>query len=81
MTRAVTFAGSKAVRVCPDGMQSGADGIVAQIVEADAIARAVGKLSVALPLAREVGIDLDHMANIDDEQKWRPAISARTARA
>ncbi len=42
-----------------------------------AIAGAVGELGVALPLAGKVGIGLDHMADIDDDQEGRPAIGAR----
>src|SRR3546814_3400411 len=46
-------------------------------VEHDPIARTVGKLSVRLSRAGEVGIDLDAVADVRDEQERRPAMLRR----
>ena len=67
----------EAVRIVPDGLQAGAGRLVAQVVQRDAVAVAVRKLRIALPLAREVGINLDHVAHVHDQQERRPAILAR----
>lgn len=60
----------------PDGVKAGAYVRIAQVIQRDAVAVTVGELGVALPLAREVGVDLDHVADIDDQQEGRPAIRA-----
>ena len=65
------------VRVAPDRTQPVADGLVAQACQRDGIALAVRELGVVLPLAGKVGIDLDHVAHIDDQDEGRPAVLLR----
>ncbi|MBC7740521.1 MAG: hypothetical protein H7245_25760 [Candidatus Saccharibacteria bacterium] len=65
------------VGVGPDQAQGFAGLFVAQIVQLDQVAVAIGKLGVALTLAGNVGINLDRMAHFDDQQEGRPAILAR----
>src|SRR3546814_11706586 len=61
----------------PDRRQAVAHVLVPQVVEHDPIARTVGKLSVRLSRAGEVGIDLDAVADVRDEQERRPAMLRR----
>lgn len=37
----------------------------------------IGKMIVILPQPGEVGVDLDHVADIDDQQEWRVAVIYR----
>jgi hypothetical protein len=64
----------KAERGRPYGGKPFADFGVAQILQPDAEPRGVGELGVLLPCAREIGIDIDAMANIGDQQEGRPAM-------
>jgi len=50
---------------------------VAQVLQHDAVARPVGELRIGLPAAGEVGIDLDAIADVGDEQERRPAMIDR----
>ena len=43
----------------------------------DGIAVPVRELGVVLPLTGEVGVDLDHVADIDDQDEGRPAVLLR----
>ena len=61
----------------PDRSQAFAHGGIAQVLQIDAVRLAVRELGVVLPLQGEVGVKLDHMANIDDDQKRRPALRRR----
>ena len=58
-------------RVEPDGAELRADRGVAQIGEADAIGAGIGEREVGFALLREVGVELEHVADIDDEEKRR----------
>src|SRR3546814_7358266 len=58
----------------PDRRQAVAHVLVPQVVEHDPIARTVGKLSVRLSRAGEVGIDLDAVADVRDEQERRSEV-------
>ena len=69
--------GIEGVRVAPDRAQPLADGLVAQTFQRDGIALAVRELGVVLPLAGEVGVDLDHVAHIDHQDEGRPAVLLR----
>ena len=51
--------------------------LLAQVFEIDAKALPVGELRVVLPLAGEVGIDLDAVADVADEDEGRPAVRGR----
>src|SRR5262245_24024858 len=61
-------------RVGPHQPQPVANAFIAQILEIDAEALAVGELGVVLPLAGEVGIELQAMADIAGEDERRPAV-------
>ena len=61
--------------------QTLADLLVPQVFEVDAEALAVGKLRVVLPLPGKVGIDLDAMADVADQDERRPAMTRGSARA
>jgi len=58
----------------PDGAQTVAHTLVAQVLKHDPVARPVGELGVCLSGTGEIGIDLDAIADVGDEQKRRPAM-------
>jgi hypothetical protein len=61
----------EAERVEPDRGEPGAKRRVAQIGEADAMRARIGKGDVGGAAARELGIQLDHVADIDhDQEGW-----------
>ena len=63
----------EAVRVVPDGLEAGADFRPGEVVELDAVAARVGEGRVAAAGAGEFGVELDDVADIDDDQEGRPA--------
>ena len=69
--------GIEGVRFAPDRAQAVSDGPVAQTLQRNGIAVPIRELGVVLPLAGEVSVDLDHMADIDDEDEGRPAVLLR----
>lgn len=60
--------------VLPDRAEAFADLFIAEVFEVDAEAVAVRELGVALPLAQEIGIDLDEVPDIHDEEGGGPAV-------
>src|SRR3546814_2337402 len=65
--------------VGPDLQQALADSGLAQVLQVDAERLAVGELGVVLALQREVGKELDDVADVDDRQEGRPALLRRQA--
>lgn len=63
----------EAVRVLPDGLEAGADVGLAEVFELDAVAARVGKGGVAAAGAGEFGVELDDVADIEDDEKGRAA--------
>ena len=61
-------------RIRPHLPQRGADALVAQVVEEDTVARLVGERDVVLALPREVGVQVDAVADVHHEQEGRPAV-------
>ncbi len=65
----------QAKRIGPDSDQAVPDFWPAQVFEVDTEGLAVGKLGVVLPLPGKVGIDLQHMADVaDQDERWPPMI-------
>ena len=64
-------------RIAPDRGEALAHGLVAQIVEMDAVALPVGELDVVLTLPGEVGVEFEAVADIADDQEGRPAMRRR----
>jgi hypothetical protein len=64
-------------RIGPDQPQALPHLRPAQIVEVDAEGPAVGELDVVAALAGEVGIGLDHVADIADQDERRPPVIGR----
>lgn len=58
----------------PDFAQAFAGFLIAQVFKINAEGLAVWELSVVLSLSREVGIDLDAMSDVADEDERRPAV-------
>ena len=71
------FGGVEGLRLGPDRTQAGADSGIAQAVRRNRIAGAVRELGVVLSLAGEVGIDLDDITDIDDQDEGRPTVLFR----
>jgi hypothetical protein len=67
----------KRLRIEPDRLEAVANLRFAQIFKIDTEALPVGKLRVVFSLASEVGIDLDAVADIADEDEGRPAMRRR----
>src|SRR3546814_4359712 len=65
--------------VGPDLQQALADSGLAQVLQVEAERLAVGELGVVLALQREVGKELDDVADVDDGQEGRPALLRRQA--
>ena len=63
----------EAVRVLPDGLEAGADFRLAEVVEPDAVAARIGEGRVAAAGAGEFGVELDDVADIEDDEEGRPA--------
>ena len=61
------------MRVVPDGLEAGADFRPGEVVEPDAVAARVGEGRVAAAGAGEFGVELDDVADIDDDQEGRAA--------
>lgn len=61
-------------RVEPEGAEPFADGFVAQVGECEAMAAGVRKRRVDLAQPGEVGVELERMADVDDEQEWRVVV-------
>src|SRR3546814_10461992 len=59
----------EALRVGPDLQQALADSGLAQVLQVDAERLAVGELGVVLALQREVGKELDDVADVDADRK------------
>ncbi len=57
----------------PDGLEAGADFRLGEVVEADAVAARVGERGVAAAGAGEFGVELDDVADIEDDQEGRAA--------
>lgn len=55
----------------PDAAQAVADGFVAQILQLEAEGARVGKWQVAFPGLREIGVNLEAVAHIHDDQERR----------
>ncbi len=66
--------GIEAFGIGPDGAQTVAHILVAQVLQHDPVARPVGELGVGFAGAGEIGIDLDAIANVGDEQERWPAM-------
>ena len=64
-------------RIGPDRVQPVADFGIVQIIEKDPEAPAIGKLDVVFPQPAEVGIDVEAVADVADDQKRRPAVISR----
>jgi hypothetical protein len=64
-------------RVGPDGGKPLTDLLVAQVFQIDAEGAPIGKLIVGLPVAAEVGIDLDGVADIADQHEGRRLMGSR----
>jgi hypothetical protein len=64
-------------RLGPYGPQALANFRIAQAVQRDAEALRVRELAVALPGPAEVGVQLEAVADVDDDQKGRPAVLDR----
>ena len=67
--------------VGPDAREPLADFRAAEVFQIDAERLAVGELRVVFPLAGEVGIGLDHMADVADQDEGRPAVVVGSALA
>jgi hypothetical protein len=65
------------LRVEPDRLEPVAHIGLSQVFQIDAKALAVGKLRVVFSLPGEVGIDLDAMADVTDQDERRPAVRGR----
>ena len=65
------------MRVGPDQAKTFAGRLIAQVLQSDPVAVAIGKLGVALALAGKVGVNLNHMAHVHNQQEGRPAILTR----
>jgi len=61
-------------RIIPNQRQPLADVGTPQVFQINAKRLPVGELRVVLPLAGEVGIDLDHMPDVADQDERRPAM-------
>jgi hypothetical protein len=59
----------EAVRVLPDGLEAGADVGLGEVVEPDAVAARVGEGGVAAAGAGEFGVELDDVADIEDDEE------------
>ena len=59
------------MRLLPDALQKRADVVLAQIVQVDAKAVAVGEMAVGAPGAGEVGVKLQAVADIADDDEGR----------
>ena len=64
-------------RVGPDETEPLAKLLIAQAVERDAEALGIRELAVALAGPAEVGVELEAVADIDDDQEGRPAVLDR----
>ena len=64
-------------RVEPDGAQAGADGFVTQVFKENTVRAGVGKGRVGSAAAGEFGVELDAVADIEDDQEGRPALFRR----
>jgi hypothetical protein len=64
-------------RIGPDTSQPLPDLRAAQVLQIDAERLAIGELGVVLPLAGEVGIGLDDVADVADQDERRPAMIDR----
>ena len=69
--------GVELVRIEPDQAKPFADFLVAKVFQENAIALPIRELGVVLPLSAEVGVNLEAMADVADDQKWRPALRGR----
>jgi len=65
------------VRVVPHGLEAGTDFRPGKVVEPDAVAARVGKGRIAAAGAGEFGVELDDVADIDDDQEGRAAFIRR----
>ena len=63
----------------PDGLQPLDDLRVAQILQPDPEALAVGEVGVRPAAARKVGIDLEHIADVADDDEGRGGVVGRQA--
>jgi hypothetical protein len=61
-------------RIGPDARQPIANVLPPQILHVDTKGLTIGELRVVLPLAGEVGIDLDHVAHVAHQDERRPAM-------
>ena len=77
MTSAARLVGSSASGSGPDQTEPLTDLGIAQAVERDPEALGVRELAVALPGPAEVGIELEAVADVDDDQERRPAVVDR----
>jgi len=64
-------------RIGPDADEALAHGRVPQVVEVDPEASAVRELVVDLPVAAEVGVDLEAVADVADDEKRRRIVADR----
>lgn len=66
--------GIEALGIGPDGAQAVAHILVAQVLQHDPVARAVGELGVGFAGTGEVGVDFDAITDVGDEQERRPSM-------
>ena len=66
--------GIEAFGIGPDGAQAVTHIVVAQVLQHDSVTRPVGELGISFAGAGEVGIDLDAIADVGDEQERWPAM-------
>ena len=65
------------LRVEPELAQALADRLAVQVGQRDAVRARVGERRVGGAAAAELGVELDHVADIDDDEKRRPPFRSR----
>ena len=75
--RAAARVGSRLSGSSQTAAQPLADARVAQVVQRDAVRARVGKGDVGCAAAGELGVELDDVADVDDDQERRPAFGGR----
>ena len=65
------------LRVEPELAQALADRLAVQVGQPDAVRARVGERRVGGAAAAGLGVELDHVADIDDDEERRPAFAGR----
>ena len=65
------------LRVEPELAQARADRLAVHVGQRDAVRVRVGERRVGGAAAAELGVQLDHMIDIADQEEWRPAFGSR----